>query len=429
MFRQRQISLAVMALCAGGIAVPAVAQQQQPQQMQRVEITGSNIKRIEAETVAPVDVISRQEIERSGQPTIAEVLRNLPANSGSSFSESFSNSFAPGAAGISLRGIGQKTTLVLINGRRVTGYGFAQNLQDTFVDLNAIPSSAVERVEILKDGASAIYGSDAIAGVVNIIMRRDFRGVEATGSVGRASGENDYGATITAGWGDIGTNKFNVFGVLDYYKRGEILFEDTKFGGNRDYRGEAGGRNFNSLFAGGTFRQLTATGGLSTNYQAISACKEGAITGTEALALGLTSSAATGAATNTFCPQHTNKLLSALPGTERLGFLGRGTYEISPAMTAFVEVGLGRNKTDQTFTNAGFGSTGLATALDPTAAGLQAYSLAINLAPGVAGNPFTTASNGASAPGASSPACSTRSATGTSTAPSATRRTRSRPST
>jgi iron complex outermembrane receptor protein len=119
------------------------------------------------------------------------------------------------------------------------------------------------------------------------------------------------------------------------------------------------------------------------------------------VALGLTNIEASGvgAATNTFCPQHTNKLLSALPGTERLGFLGRGTYEISPTMTAFVELGLGRNKTDQTFTNAGFGSTGLATALNPAPAGLQAYSLAINLAPGVAGNPFATASNGASAPG------------------------------
>ena len=223
MFRQRQISLAVMALCAGGIAIPAVAQQQQPQQMQRVEITGSNIKRVEAETVAPVDVITREEIERSGQPTIAEVLRNLPANSGSSFSESFSNSFAPGAAGISLRGLGQKTTLVLINSRRVTGYGFAQNLQDTFVDLNSIPSSAVERVEILKDGASAIYGSDAIAGVVNIIMRRDYRGFEASVSGGQASGENEYGATLTGGWGDLGKDKFNVLGVLDYYKRNEIL--------------------------------------------------------------------------------------------------------------------------------------------------------------------------------------------------------------
>ena len=186
MFRLKQVSRATLALFASGVALSAVAQQQQSTQLQRVEVTGTNIKRIDAETVAPVEVITREQIARTGQPTVADVLRNLPANSGGSFGESFGNSFAPGAAGISLRGLGQKTTLVLLNGRRVAGYGFAQNLQDSFVDLNAIPSSAVERVEILKDGASAIYGSDAIAGVVNIILRRDFSGVEASLSGGTA---------------------------------------------------------------------------------------------------------------------------------------------------------------------------------------------------------------------------------------------------
>ncbi|MCE9659976.1 MAG: TonB-dependent receptor [Burkholderiales bacterium] len=363
--------------------------------MQRVEITGSNIKRIDAETVAPVEVITRQDIERSGQPTIADVLRNLPANSGNSYGESFSNSFAPGAAGISLRGLGQKTTLVLINSRRVSGYGFAQNLQDSFVDLNSIPSSAVERVEILKDGASAIYGSDAIAGVVNIIMRRDFRGFEGTISGGQASGKNDYGATLTGGFGDLGSQKFNVFGVLDLYKRKEILLSDTEFGKDRDYRGTSGGRNLNSLTAGGTWRQLTNTGGLSNNFQAISSCPEGAITGLEAADMGLTNNANFATATNTFCPQHTNTLLSAIPGTERVGFLGRGTYEISPTMSAFVELGLSRNKTDQTFTNPFFNTTGL----EPTSAGLKPFTYTINFAPGVAGNPFQTASNGGTAAG------------------------------
>jgi len=396
MFRHKQTSLAVMALCAGGIAAPAVAQQQQPQQMQRVEITGSNIKRIDAETVAPVEVITREQIERSGQPTIADVLRNLPANSGGSFGESFSNSFAPGAAGISLRGLGQKTTLVLINSRRVTGYGFAQNLQDSFVDLNSIPSSAVERVEILKDGASAIYGSDAIAGVVNIIMRRDYRGMEATVSGGRASGQSDYGASLTGGYGDIGANKFNILGVLDFYKRDEIMLSDTKFGKTRDYRGEAGGgRNFNSLTAGGGWRQLNANGSLSSNFQAISQCAGEVINGTEALARGQTTSAATGAATNTFCPQATNTLLSAVPGTERIGFIGRGTVEISPTLSAFVELGLSRVKSEQTFTNPFFNSTGL----EPTSAGLKPFAYTINFAPGAAGNPFQTAANGPSAAG------------------------------
>jgi iron complex outermembrane receptor protein len=126
------------------------------------------------------------------------VLRNIPSNTGGSFGESFANSFASGAAGISLRGLGQKTTLVLLNGRRTAGYGFAQNLQDSFVDLNSIPSSAVERIEILKDGASAIYGSDAIAGVVNVILRKDYKGFEVAGQVGRSEGKNDYRFNLTA---------------------------------------------------------------------------------------------------------------------------------------------------------------------------------------------------------------------------------------
>src|SRR5205823_396867 len=145
---------------------------------------------------------------------------------------------------------GQKSTLVLINGRRTSNYGFAQNLQDTFVDLNSIPTSAVERIEILLDGASAIYGSDAIAGVVNIILRTDFRGAEVSGGVGWSEGKRDYRASITAGMGELGKDKFNVFGVFDYYKRDELLLSDTEFGKSRDYRGEQGGINLQSLTAG-----------------------------------------------------------------------------------------------------------------------------------------------------------------------------------
>ena len=388
MFQHRQITRAVLALCAGGCAVTAVAQQQQPQQLQRVEVTGSNIKRIDAEAVAPVEIITREQIARSGQPTIADVLRNLPSNTGGSYGESFSNSFAPGAAGISLRGLGQKTTLVLINGRRVTGYGFAQNLQDTFVDLNSIPTSAVERVEILKDGASAIYGSDAIAGVVNVILRKDFRGLEANVAGGYAAKNGEYNATLTGGYGDLGSNKFNVFGVLDFYHREEILMSDTSFGKTRDYRGQPGGRNFNSLTAGGTWRQRNATNTANTNnFRAITSCEDTVVTGPEALAQGLTSNAAFGAAGNTFCSQKTNDLLSALPKTDRLGFLGRGTYEFSPTVSAFAEVGLSRNKTSQTFTNPFFAGT---TGLTQTAAGLAPFTYNINFAPGSAGNPFPT---------------------------------------
>jgi iron complex outermembrane receptor protein len=166
-----------LAVAFGGsvvLASFAYAQQtpaQPAQKQERIEVTGSNIKRVDTETVAPVQVITREEIEKSGKTTIADVLRDLPANQGNSYNETFTNSFSPGASGISLRGLGLKATLTLVNGRRMASYGFAQNLQDTYVDLNSIPTSAVERVEILKDGASAIYGADAVAGVVNIISR------------------------------------------------------------------------------------------------------------------------------------------------------------------------------------------------------------------------------------------------------------------
>ena len=391
MFRLKHVNRAVLALCAGGFAVGAVAQQQQAQTLQRVEITGSNIKRINAETVAPVEVITREQIERSGQPTIADVLRNIPANTGS-FGESFSNSFAPGAAGISLRGLGQKTTLVLINGRRMTGYGFAQNLQDSFVDLNAIPSSAVDRVEILKDGASAIYGSDAIAGVVNVILRKDFKGLELNVRGGAFEGKNDYAANISGGIGDLGADKFNVFGVLDFYKRDLLLQKDVEYTKSRDFRGQPGGRNFESLTGGGTWRQLTATGGLTNNYRAIAGCNGTVLTGPQAVDRGLiqptAANAALAAATNTFCTRDFNDQFTALPGTERIGFLGRGTYELSPTMTAYAEVGLSRTKTFQTFQAPFFAGT---TGLQQTVAGLRPFVYNINFAPGVAGNPFSTA--------------------------------------
>ena len=399
MFRQQQVSRAVAVLIAG-IAGASVAQAQQTpttgsnQQLQRVEITGSNIKRIDSETVAPVEVITREQIQRSGQPTIADVLRNLPSNSGGSFGESFTNSFAPGAAGISLRGLGQKTTLVLINSRRVTGYGFAQNLQDSFVDLNAIPSSAVERVEILKDGASAIYGSDAIAGVVNIILRRDFRGFDATAGYGRSEGKNDYSATVTGGFGDLGSDKFNVFGVVDFYKRDLTLMSDIQ---DRDFRGENGGRNFTSLTGGGTWRQYTGTGnGVATNnYRAISGCPGTVLTGPQAVEAGLinltppvpAATTAQAAATNTFCSKDFNDQYTALPKTQRIGFLGRATYELSPSVQLFAELGLSHNTTFQTFQAPFFAGT---TGLQSTAAGLRPYPYNINFAPGVAGNPFPT---------------------------------------
>ena len=398
-FQLRALHIAMLgALGVGmiGASAPAFAQTT-PERLERVEVTGSNIKRTDTEGVAPVQIISREEIVRSGKATISEVLRQLPINTGGSFNEQSANSFAPGAAGISLRGLGQKATLVLLNGRRTANYGFAQNLQDSFVDLNSIPTAAVERVEILKDGASAIYGSDAIAGVVNIILRKDFQGLEANVGGGRSEGKNEYEANLSGGFGDLSRDKFNVFGVLDLYKRDLLEGSTTKFGATRDFRKEQGGRNATSLTGGGTWRQLTATGALSNTYRATTSCPGQVLNGQQAVAAGLINlspnlSAATlatntamAAASNTYCTQDFNTQFTALPKTDREGFLGRGTYQFTPTTLGYLEVGLTHTRTVQTFQSPFFAGT---TGLQQTSAGLRPFTYNVTFAPGVAGNPF-----------------------------------------
>jgi len=395
--KMKKLSGALVQALGAGVAVSVIvtaAHAQQAQRIEKIEVTGSNIKRVDQETVAPVEIITRDQIERTGQATVAELLRNIPANTGGSFGESFSNSFASGASGISLRGLGQKTTLVLLNGRRTAGYGFAQNLQDSFVDLNSIPSSAVERIEILKDGASAIYGSDAIAGVVNIILRKDYRGVEISGQAGYYEGKHDWRFNATAGWGDLARDRWSAFATFDYYKRDQVLLRDTDFGASRDYRQVAGGRNLQSLTAGGTWRQVNANGTLSNNFRAISECAQGGgtvITGPQAVEQGLLAALnAAGApnpqalATNTFCSLDINHQLSALPQTERFGLISRFTKEFSPNVTGYIDLGLSRVENFQVFTPPFF----VTTALQQTAAGLRPFSYTANFVPGAAGNPF-----------------------------------------
>jgi iron complex outermembrane receptor protein len=146
--------------------------------LDRVQVTGSRIKRADIETSQPVFTLSREEIQAQGLTSIGDVIQNISAN-GSTLNSTFNNG-GNGETRVSLRNLGSNRTLVLVNGRRWvggTGLGGA-------VDLNTIPTAAVERIEVLKDGASAIYGSDAIAGVVNIILRQNFDGAEANAYYG-----------------------------------------------------------------------------------------------------------------------------------------------------------------------------------------------------------------------------------------------------
>jgi outer membrane receptor protein involved in Fe transport len=157
------------ALAAFGLfAAPAVAQDEaSSQQLETITVTGSNIRRVDIETSNPVVTIDRAAIEKTGKLTLGDLVQSLPAVTGPNMNPQINNSGGTGFSSIGLRGLGSPRTLVLINGHRsLSG------------DPNAIPANMVERIEVLTSGASAVYGSDAIAGVVNFILRSDYQGAE-----------------------------------------------------------------------------------------------------------------------------------------------------------------------------------------------------------------------------------------------------------
>ncbi|MBC7942124.1 MAG: TonB-dependent receptor [Chitinophagaceae bacterium] len=196
---------------------------------QRVEITGSSIRRTDAETASPVQVITKQEIDQSGKSTVAEYLQSLTADGQGSVPFTYGRGFSGAtASGISLRGLGANATLVLINGRRVTTAVLADDFQRSFVDLNQIPLEAVERVEVLKDGASSTYGSDAVAGVVNIILKKSFTGTVAkfTYGIAEEGDGKEPRAAITHGFGDLARDGYNVLLNVEYGKRDAIYYRD-----------------------------------------------------------------------------------------------------------------------------------------------------------------------------------------------------------
>ncbi|MDX2220832.1 MAG: TonB-dependent receptor [Burkholderiales bacterium] len=334
-------------------AVAQQAQQSQPK-VEKIEVTGSNIKRIDGETIVPVTVITRDDIERSGKSTVSEFLRDIPQNGGASFNDTFTNSFSPGAAGISLRGLGQKSTLVLINGRRTSGYGFAQNIFDTYVDLNSIPASAVERIEVLRDGASAVYGSDAIAGVVNIIMRRDYRGLEVGASAGTSTegGLDERRANLGFGIGDLSANGYNLLGTLDYYKRDQLLTSERKLLASQDFRNEIGGTLAWATRGAYLFPSATARTPFSN-------CAPGTVLPASQLSAVLTGDT---------CAYNPAAYTPLFPESERLGAILRGTAEFSKTLQGFFEFNYSKNETFQTSTIPQVSTSNLA--FNPTTGGL-----------------------------------------------------------
>jgi iron complex outermembrane recepter protein len=229
MFKRTKVSAAA-AVVLGGVAalapLPTIAQE-----TQRIEITGSAIKRVDAETALPVQVITREEITRSGVASTEQLLQSLPTISsmGGRATTQGAGLSTYGRASPSLRGLGDERTLVLVNGRRVAAFAGGGGAA---VNVNTIPLAAIERVEVLRDGASSIYGSDAVAGVINFILRRDYTGAEIAGSYDKPTrnGGGDSGKlSVVGGFGDLNKDRWNVTLSASVEKEKELLATDRDF--------------------------------------------------------------------------------------------------------------------------------------------------------------------------------------------------------
>ncbi|HEX8612878.1 MAG TPA: TonB-dependent receptor [Telluria sp.] len=331
--------------------------------IQKVEITGSSIKRAEAESISVVQTLSRKDIEQTGKTSIAEVVRSISADNNGSISGSFTNGFAGSASGVSLRGLSVSSTLVLINGRRTAPYGFGDDGQRSFVDLNSIPLDAVDRIDILKDGASAIYGSDAIAGVVNVILRQNYVGKTISASTG-ISGERDGNVNSISGaigFGDLEKEKFNVFMTVDakQQKRIDQNSRDKWLGqadarpwGGRDQRaghtsaGNAGGSSFL-----GTLRPVNAAGAPAGNITNLPGSCD---------AINLDPTGGTlHDNTRGGCLWDPVDYATIQPETKNLNVFARGTLALGETTRAYTEIGVFKSEaktytTPSGLTGAGF---------------------------------------------------------------------------
>lgn len=240
-----------------------------PQKLEKFEVTGSRIKRVDVEGPSPISVISRQDIELTGYNNVTDVIREMPENGSVGINESGTITAVRGATGLNLRNLGTNNTLVLLDGRRVAPY--AVNSGGTiFFNTGSIPLSAVERVEILKDGASAIYGADATAGVVNIILRKDYTGVEMAMSYGNST-KYDVGELNISLAGGAASGKASAMLGFDYFKRNALAARDTDFANTAELGPRYANRNFdaaavgaNAAQPGGFYDRRSGTGPYAT---------------------------------------------------------------------------------------------------------------------------------------------------------------------
>ncbi|MGB0895126.1 MAG: TonB-dependent receptor plug domain-containing protein [Parashewanella sp.] len=238
-FKLSAIFAAIAATSVSGVAFSA--EKENGEEVERITVTGSHIKRTDMEGPSPVTSLSVEDLADTGATDLIGALAKLPSAGTGTFSTqgNSSDDTSNGGSSVSLRGLGADSTLILVNGRRVSVSPFAKGIDTAFVDINSIPISAIKRVDILKDGASATYGSDAIAGVINIILRDDFEGAEVSAKYGDTSAGGGKEKNVSLVWGNQTDDSSHTF-VLDYFKRDEILYADREYSKTANQKGRTG---------------------------------------------------------------------------------------------------------------------------------------------------------------------------------------------
>jgi iron complex outermembrane receptor protein len=302
------------------------------QETQRIEITGSSIKRIDAETALPVQVLTRQDIQKSGATNVEQLMLTLGANtsSGAQMANAASGATTGSISSISLRGLTSIRTLVLVNGRRVAPYGIGFVGDSVSVDVGSIPIAMIDRVEVLKDGASAVYGSDAIAGVVNFILRRDFAGAELQLDAGDTEhgGAASQRAAASFGFGD--GQRWNVMLSGSFQKDGALFGRDRDFAsvgfslpnGNDPTSFHTFPANVLDVETVGTYGGNPAWPGCPRPY----AINRGPVD-------------------DPFCVFDPSPLVTLLPKTERGSLMATGKFTFSDTLEAFFEASFTKTKT------------------------------------------------------------------------------------
>ncbi|EEA04295.1 TonB-dependent receptor [Burkholderia sp. H160] len=298
-------------------------------QLQKFEVTGSLIRSADKQGRTEVQVITAKEIQQSGYTTVADFLRGTAVNSASSWSQSTAQSSAPGGAGLALRGLSEKYTLVLVDGQRVANYAQPVNFTDTFFDINTIPMNIVERIEIVKTGAVSVYGSDAIAGVVNIITKKNFEGLQLDAMLGKAQhpGNAEGTFSVLGGLGNLTSDRWNITAAASYYRDSGSTLADRDMTKNQDFTQFPGG-NAAPLGPNQQSYWQLADG----THQAFNPCPPGS------------NATATGGQSCTYNVAHS---VSLIPSTTRLNAKVRGTFKIDDTTEAYAGFWASRNETVQ----------------------------------------------------------------------------------